>query len=75
MNKYTLREAATIANNADAVERDLNDARTGARYTFRPLLPVNDPICEHCKQVPEAHIVSNGIMFCPEWALRERWGR
>lgn len=53
--------------------KDREDARTGARRTFgyQPL----ESTCRWCGLMPQAHVVNDGILFCPEWALRDRWGR
>lgn len=58
---------------ADALESNLQAARTGQRLTFG-YYPLHAE-CRHCGLMPEAHVRSTGILFCPEWALRDLWGK
>lgn len=62
----------------ERIERNLHDARTGERLTFRAL--PNTPqgkvnVCRNCGTYEIEHVWDTSIMFCPEWALRERWGK
>ncbi len=64
----------------ERIERNLMDARTGERKTFRGnrtdgFSSANLNRCEHCGQYRENHHFDTSIPFCPEWALRERWGK
>lgn len=59
---------------ADNVERNLHAARTGERLTFRPESPF-EGACINCGMGVTAHITESGVMFCADWALRERWGK
>lgn len=67
-----LRETAAMLKAGEHTERNLMAARTGQRLSFG-YYPLHAE-CRHCGLMPQAHVRETGILFCPEWALRERWG-
>lgn len=65
-----LQATADALQRGEHTERNLLAARTGQRLRYRPV----QSECDNCGLDIAAHVRETGISFCPEWALRDRWG-
>lgn len=66
----SMNEAAAAIRRGSRIDSEHDAARRRLRFRYEPLKSE----CRNCGLVPVSHVVSSGVMFCPEWALRERWG-
>lgn len=69
----SLKTAMEIGERGERTMRNLAAAQTGERLTYSPTF--NDLNCRHCGVGLDGHVMDTGVLFCAEWALRERWGR
>lgn len=73
----SLKTAMEIGERGERTMRDLAAANTGERMRFTPIVRNGIPSmnCRNCGEYQSGHIISSSIPFCPEWALREQWGK
>lgn len=72
----SLKETAELLARGEQTMRNLAAAQTNARLTFRPYSEnIPDAFCRNCNTSRRIHVQETGILFCPEWALQEVYGR
>lgn len=70
-----IKTTADMLVRGEQAQRDLAAAQMGDRLTYRVNFDGNVAECGNCGCGVVDHIASSGILFCAEWALRERYGK